>query len=149
MALLKDSSYHRKPSSESRLTLSSANSQFEIRTFGRSDVLRLVSSAVIILFWRWMRCKCLSGRCDVTRGLQLRVLLFLLSVCRRRISNLEMVILDTLKWSATAWTIPIARSRSLWRSRGIEVLVKIIILRMANWLPLLTAQLMTTGDLNA
>jgi len=66
-----------------------------------------------------------------------------------------MVILDTSKWSATAWwviqvwTIPIARSRSFWRSCGIDVLVKIQIFRMANCLLLLTAQLMTIGDLNA
>jgi hypothetical protein len=33
--------------------------------------------------------------------------------------------------------------------RGIDVLVKIQIFRMANYLLLLTAQLMTAGDLNA
>jgi len=60
-----------------------------------------------------------------------------------------MVILDILKWSATAWwvipawTIPTARSRSFWRSRGIDGLVKIQIFRLANCLLLLTAQIMT------
>jgi hypothetical protein len=118
-------------------------------------VLRIVSSAVSIRFRRWIRRKCLSWRCDVTRGLLLRGLSFFLLVYRRRIISLEMVILDTSKWSATAWwviqawTIPIARSRSFWRSRGIDVLVKIQIFRMENCLLLLTAQLMTTGDLNA
>jgi hypothetical protein len=63
-----------------------------------------------------------------------------------------MVILDTLKWYTTAWwvipawTIPTARSWSFWRCRGIDVLVKIQIYRMANCLLLLTAQLMTAGD---
>jgi hypothetical protein len=65
-----------------------------------------------------IRRKYLSWRCDVTRGLPLRGLSFILSVCRRQIINLEMVILDTLKWSTTAWwvipawTIPTAHSRS-------------------------------------
>ena len=105
-------------------------------------MLRVVSSAVIILFRWWMRRTYLSWRCDVPRSLPLRVLLFFLSVYRRPITNLEMVILDTLKWSATAWTITTAISRSFWRTRAINVLVKILILRMSNWLPLLTAQLM-------
>ena len=66
-----------------------------------------------------------------------------------------MVILDTLKWSAAAssvipaWTMPNAHSRSFWRSRGIDVLVEIQIFRMSNCLLLMTAQLMTAGDLNA
>jgi hypothetical protein len=52
--------------------------------------------------------------------------------------SLDMFILDTLKWSATAWwvipawTIPTTRSRSFWRSRGIDVLLKIQIFRMAS-----------------
>ena len=80
-----------------------------------------MSSAVIIRFrrWmRWMRHKCLSWRSDITRDLPLRCLSFVPLVCRRRINSLEMVILDTLKWSATAWwvipawTIPTSRSRS-------------------------------------
>jgi hypothetical protein len=127
----------------------------EIRTFARPGVLRAVSSVAVIWFWRWIRRKCLSWRCDVTRGLPLRGLSFVLLVCRRRISSLEMVIIDTLKWYATAWwvipvwTIPTARWRSFWRSRGIDVLVKIPIFRIANCLLLLTAQLMTAGDLNA
>jgi hypothetical protein len=47
---------------------------------------------------------------------------FILPVCWRRIISLEMVILDTLKWSAAAWwvipvwAIPIARSQSFWHS---------------------------------
>ena len=49
--------------------------------------------------------KCLSWRCDVTRGLPLRDLSFVLPVCRRRINTLEMVIPDTLKWSATTWWV--------------------------------------------
>ena len=103
----------------------------EIRTFTRPGVPRAMSSAVIIWCRRWIRRKCLSWRCDVIRGLPLRGLTFVLPVCRRRIISLEMVILDTLKWSATAWwvipawIIPIARSRSFWRSHGIDVLVKI------------------------
>ena len=36
-------------------------------------------------------------------GLQLRGLSFVLPVCCRRVISLEMVILDTLKWSATEW----------------------------------------------
>jgi hypothetical protein len=49
----------------------------------------------------------------------------------------KMVILDTLKWSTTAWwvipawTIPTARSRPFWRSRGIDVL-KIQIFRTSQ-----------------
>ena len=103
----------------------------EIRTFARPRVLWAVSSAIIIRFLRWIRPKCLSWRYDVTCNLTLRGLSFVLPVCRRRIISLEMVILDTLKWSATpwwvipAWSIPTARSRSFWRSRGIDVLVKI------------------------
>jgi hypothetical protein len=126
----------------------------EIWTFARPGVLRAVSSAVI-LFRRWIRRKYLFWRCDVTRGLSLRGLSYVLYVCRRRIISLEMVILDTLKWYATAWwvipawNIPIARSRLFWQSRGIDVLVKIHIFRMANCLLLLTAQLMTAGDSNA
>jgi hypothetical protein len=90
----------------------------EMCMFARSDVLRAVASAVIIRFQRRIRRKCLSWRCDVTRGLPLRGLSFDLPVCRRRIISLEIVILETLKWSATtwwvipAWTIPTARSRS-------------------------------------
>ena len=105
----------------------------EILTFAKPDVLRAVSSAVIIRFWRWIRRICLSWRCEVTRDLPLRGLSFVLPVCRRRIASLEMVILDTLKWSATiwwiipAWTIPTDRSRKFWRSRGSDVLVKILI----------------------
>jgi hypothetical protein len=75
----------------------------EIRTFARPCVLRAVSSAVTIQFRRWIRRKYLSWRCDVTHGLPFRDLSFALPVCRRRIISLEMVILDTLKWSATAW----------------------------------------------
>jgi hypothetical protein len=69
--------------------------------------------------------------------------------------SLKMVILDTLKWAAMAWwvipawTIPTPRSRSFWLCRDIDVLAKIQISRMANCLLLLTAQLMTAGDLNA
>jgi hypothetical protein len=79
--------------------------------------------------------------------LPLRCLSFVLPVCRKRIISLEMVILDTLKWSATAWwvipfwTMSTARSWSFWRS--IQNFI------MANCLALLTAQLMTAGDLNA
>ena len=73
-----------------------------IRTFTRPDVLRAVSSVVIIRFRRWIRWKCLSWRCDVTCGLPLWGLSFVLPVCRRRIISLEMVILDTFKWYATA-----------------------------------------------
>ena len=126
----------------------------DIRTFVRPGVLRAVSSAVIIRFRRWIRRKYLSWPCDVTRGLPLRCLSFVLPVCRRHIISLAMVILDTLKWSSTAWwvipawTIPTARSRSFWWSRGIDVLMKIQIFRMANFLLLWTAQLMTAGDLN-
>ena len=89
----------------------------EIGTFARPGVLRAVSSAVIIRFRRWIRRKCLSWRCDVTCALPLRCLSFVLPVCRRRIIRPEIVILDTLKWSATAWwvipcrTIPTTRSR--------------------------------------
>ena len=72
----------------------------ENRTFARPGVLRAVSSTVIIRFWRWIRRKCLSSRCDVTRDLPLHGLSFVLSVCRRRIISLEIVILDTFKWSA-------------------------------------------------
>jgi len=126
----------------------------EIRTFARPDVLREISSAVIIRFRGWIRRKCMPWRCDVTHGLPLRGLSFVLPVYRRRVISLEIVILDTLKWSATAWwvipawTIPTARSRSFWRRHGIDVLVKIQIFRMANCLLLMTAQLMTAGDLN-
>jgi hypothetical protein len=87
----------------------------EIRTFARPGVLQAVSSAVIIRFQMWIRHTCLSWRCDVTRGLPLWGLSFVLPVCRRRITSLERVILDTSKWSATAWwvipawTIPTAR----------------------------------------
>jgi len=93
-------------------------------------------------------------RCDVTCSLPLQGLSFVLPVCRRWIISLEMVILDTLKWSATAWwvipawTIPTACSRSCWPSRGIDVRVKIQIFRMVNCLLLLTAQLMIADDLN-
>ena len=103
----------------------------EIRTFARPGVLRTVSSVVITRFRRWIRRKCLSWRYDVTCGLPLRDHSFILPVCRRRIISLEMVILSTLKWSATAWwvipawTIPTARSRSFCWSHGIDVLVKI------------------------
>ena len=45
----------------------------KIRTFARPGVLRVVSSAVIIRFRRWIRCKWLSWRCHVTRGLPWRV----------------------------------------------------------------------------
>ena len=127
----------------------------EIRTFARPGVLRAVTSAVIIRFQRWIRRKFLSWRCDVTRRLPFRGPSFALPVCWRRIICLEMVFLDTLKWFATAWwvipvwTIPFARSRSFWRSRSIDVLVKIQMFRMANCLLLLTAQLMTGGDINA
>jgi hypothetical protein len=38
----------------------------------------------------------------VTGGMPLRGLSFILPVCRRRIISLEMVILDTLKWSTWA-----------------------------------------------
>jgi hypothetical protein len=55
---------------------------------------------IIIRFRRWIRRKCLSSRCDVTRDLPLHGLSFVLSVCRRRIISLEIVILDTSKWSA-------------------------------------------------
>ena len=74
----------------------------EIQTFARPGVLRAVSSAVVIRFRKWIMSKWLSWRCDVTHGLSLRGLSFLLLVCRRRISSLEMLILDTLTWSATA-----------------------------------------------
>ena len=123
----------------------------EIRTFTRPGVLRAVSSAVIIRFQRWRRRKCLSSRCEITRGLPLRCLSFLLPVCRRRIISLAMVILDTLKWSGTdwwvirAWTIPTTRPWLFWRSRRIDVLVKIQIFRMAICLLLLTAQLITNS----
>jgi hypothetical protein len=99
-----------------------------------------------------LRRKCLSWRCDITCGLPLLGLSFVLLVCGRRIISLEMVILDTLKWSVTAWwviqvwTIPTAHSQSFWRSRDIDVLVKIQIFRMTNCLLLLTAQLMIEGD---
>jgi hypothetical protein len=95
------------------------NSKTRHSTFARSGVLREVFSVIIIWFWRWIRCKCLSWHCDVIRGLLLWGLSFILPVCQRRIINLEMVILDTLKWSPTAswviptWTILTARSRSL------------------------------------
>jgi hypothetical protein len=65
----------------------------DIWTFARPGALQEVSSAVIILFRRWIRCKCLSWRCGVTCGLSLRGLSFVLPVCRRRITSLEMVIL--------------------------------------------------------
>ena len=125
----------------------------KIRTLARQGVLQAVFSAVIIWFRRWIRRKCLSWCCDVTCGLLLLGLSFVLPACQRWIISLEMVILDTLKWSVTAWwtipawTIPTARSRSFWRSRDIDVLVKI--LRKAHCLLLLTAQLMTAVDLNA
>jgi hypothetical protein len=77
----------------------------EIQTFARPIVLRTVSSAVIIRFRSWIRCKFLSWRCDVTRSLPLRGLSFVLPVCRRRIISLDTVFLDTLKWSTTAWWI--------------------------------------------
>jgi hypothetical protein len=121
----------------------------EIRTFARPGILRAVSLAVIIPFRRWIRRKYMFRLCHITRDLPLRGLSFVLPVCRRRITSLEMVILDKLRWSATAcwviqaWTIPNARSRSFWRSRGIYVLVIIQIFRMAYCLLLLTAQLMT------
>ena len=67
----------------------------DIRTFARPGVLRTVSSAVIIRFRRWIKRQCLSWRCDVTRGLLLRGLSFVLFACRRGIISLEMVILDT------------------------------------------------------
>ena len=110
----------------------------EIRTFARPGVQRAVSSAVIIRFRGWIRRKCLSWSLNVSRGLSLRGLSFVLPICQRQITNLEIVILDTLKWSAMAWwvipawTKPTARSRSFWRSRGIDVHVKIQIFRMAN-----------------
>jgi len=47
----------------------------------------------------WIRRKCLSWRYDVTRGLSLRGLSFVIPVCRR------IVILNTLKWTATAWRV--------------------------------------------
>ena len=72
----------------------------ENRTFARPGVLRAVSSTVNIRFWRWIRRKCLSSLCDVTRDLPLHCLSFVLSVCRKRIISLEIVILDTFKWSA-------------------------------------------------
>jgi hypothetical protein len=127
----------------------------EIRTFARPGVLRAVSAAVIIRFRGWIRRICLSWRCDVTCYPPLPGLSFVLPVCRRRIISLEMVILYTLKWSATAWwvipawTIPTARSWSFWRSHSVDVLVQIQIFRIVNCLRLLTAQLMTAGDLNA
>ena len=114
MALFKGWSYERSPDWRSLLRTVWP----EIRTFARPGVLRAVSSAVIIRFRRWIRRKFLSWRCDVTRGLPLRGLSFVLPVCRRRIISLEIVILDTLQWSATtwwvipAWTIPNACSRS-------------------------------------
>jgi hypothetical protein len=120
----------------------------EIWTSARPGVLRAESSAVIIRFQKWIRRTCLSWRYDGTRGLSLRGLSFVLPVCRKRIISLAMAILDTLKWSETAWwvipawTIPTARSRSFWRSRGIDHLVEIQIFRMTNCLLLLTAQLM-------
>ena len=96
MALLKDLSYHRTPNSESADSRSLLRTvRPEIRTFARAGVLREVYSA-IILFRRWIRSKCLSWFCDVTRGLS-----FLLPVCRRRIISFEIVILDTLKWYVT------------------------------------------------
>ena len=82
----------------------------------------------------WTDRNCLSWR-DITCSLPLQGLSFVLPVCRRWIISLEMVIPDTLKWSATAWwviqawTIPTARSWSFWRSRGIDVLAKIKIFR--------------------
>jgi hypothetical protein len=97
--------------------------------FARSGVLRAVPFRRYHTVPEVKMCKCLSWRCDVTCGLLLRDLSFVLPVCRRRFISLEMVILGTLKWSATAWwvipvwTIPTARSRSFWRSRGIDVLV--------------------------
>ena len=92
---------------------------------------------------RYIRRKCLSWRCDVTRGLPLRGLSFVLPVCRRWITSPEMVILkssSTALWIFPAWT----SLRSFWRSRGIYVLFKIQAFRMANCLVLLTVQLMTT-----
>ena len=147
MALFKDWPYHRTPSLARSLDSRSLLRTVwpDIRTFARPCVLRAVSSAVIIRFRVWIRRKCLSWRCDVTCGLSLRGLSFVLPVCRRRIISLQMDILDTLKWSATiwrvvlAWIIPTARLRSFWRSRGIDVLMKIQIFRMANCLLLSTA----------
>jgi hypothetical protein len=63
----------------------------ENQTFARPGVLRAVSSTVIIRFWRWIRRKCLSSRCDVTRDLPLHGLSFVLSVCRKRIISLDIV----------------------------------------------------------
>jgi len=56
-----------------------------------------VASAVIIRFWSGIRRKYLSLRFDVTRDMPLRGLLFVLPVCWRRITMLEMVSLYTLK----------------------------------------------------
>jgi len=94
----------------------------KIRAFARPGVLHAASSVVIIRVRRWIRRKCLSWRCDVTRGLPLREMSFVLSVWRWRVISLKMVILDTLRWSATAWwvipawTIPTTRSQSFWRA---------------------------------
>ena len=74
----------------------------ETRTFVRPGVLRAVSSVVIIRFRAWISRKCLSWRCHVTHGLSLPGQSFILPVCRKRIISIEIVILDTLKWSATA-----------------------------------------------
>jgi hypothetical protein len=71
MALFKDWPHNRTPSSESRSLLRTVWP--EIRTFARPGALQEVSSAVIILFRRWIRRKCLSWRCDVTHSLLLWV----------------------------------------------------------------------------
>ena len=71
----------------------------EILTFARPCVLQAVSTAIIKRLGWWKRRKCMSGRCDVTRGLQLRDLSIVLPVCWRRIISREMVILDTVKLS--------------------------------------------------
>ena len=71
------------------------------------------------------------------RVMPLRGLSFVLPVCRRRIISLEMVILDTLKWSAT---VILTES---WHRRSYENS------NFQNGNFLLTAQLMTAGDLNS
>ena len=59
----------RNPDSRSLLrTVCSEN-----RTFARPGVLRAVSSSVIIRSRRWIRHKCLSRLCEVTRSLLSRV----------------------------------------------------------------------------
>jgi hypothetical protein len=126
----------------------------DIWTFAKPGVLRAVSWAVIIRLHRWIRRTSLSWRCDLTRGLPLLGLSFVLPVCRGRITSIQLVILDTLKWYATGWwvmqdrTISTTRSVLFWRSRVIDVLMKFPIFRMTNCLLLLIAQLMTTCDLN-